>query len=110
MNPKTTVENKHDKETDVKKLQDTVESMDNLSQDGFSEIEAIAMLAEQWLESPDSHKHLNIVSTALRAIWGKAQDIQNCINSEAENVGCHYVPEDRERRWLERKVREALQE
>jgi hypothetical protein len=105
---KTTAENNPGKETaketDVKRLQSTVEDMDALSQCGFSEIEAIAKLAEEWLKTPDNHRHLGTVSAALRTIWGKAQEIQDCISGQAEDVGCHYVPEE-----VEGRVMEALQ-
>lgn len=110
MNSRATAENNTDKESEIKKLQDIVESMDHLSQNGFSEIAAIAQLAKERIERLDYYSDLEDVAIALGSIRGRALDIQNCINCEAESVGCHYIPEDRERLWVERKVREALQE
>jgi len=80
-------------------LRNAVEFMDSLSQNGFSEISAIAKLALAWLETPDGHRHLDVIAHALSTIWGKADDIQNCINSQAEEVGCHYVDDAERRRW-----------
>ena len=90
------------------KLCNAVESMDGLSQDGFSEIAAIAKLALAWLEKPDAYRHMDVTANALSAIWGKAEDIQNCINSQAEEVGCNYVDDAQSRRWAaQRAAREA---
>ncbi|MBG6247002.1 MULTISPECIES: hypothetical protein [Symbiopectobacterium] len=78
---------------DVSKLQDTINYMDCLSQSGFSEISSIAKLAISWLETPEWYNHLEVVADALTAIYGKADDMQNVINSEAENVNCNFKDE-----------------
>lgn len=83
---------------DAQKLRATVNYMDNLSQGGFSEIAAIAKLALMSLETPEGHRHLDNVVHALRNIWGRADDVQNSINCEAEEVGCNYVDEAEQRR------------
>lgn len=72
-------------------LRMTVENIDNLSQDGFSQISATAQLALRWLETPKGCGDLEVIAQALTAIHAKAEDIQNCINSEAEGVGCNYT-------------------
>jgi len=74
----------------IKELGDAIRMMDCLSQDGFSQISAIAKLALRSLESPNGHLHIDNVFSALEAIAGKADDIENIINSEAEGVGFHY--------------------
>jgi hypothetical protein len=84
---------------EVQKLRNAVEFMDCLSQSGFSEISSIAKLALSRLETPDGYRHLDNIVNALKAIWGKADDIQNCTNSEAEQVGCNYVDDAQRRRW-----------
>ena len=84
---------------EVQTLRDTVELMDCLSQSGFSEISSVAKLALSRLETPDGCRHLDDIANALAAIWGKADDIQNCINSQAEEVGCNYVDDAKRRRW-----------
>ena len=84
---------------EVQKLRNAVEFMDCLSQGGFSEIASIAKLALSSLETPDGYRHLDNIANALKAIWGKADDIQNCINSQAEEVGCNYVDDAQRRRW-----------
>jgi hypothetical protein len=84
---------------ELKKLRCTVQNMDSLSQGGFSEISSIAKLALSSLETPDGYRHLDDIANALAAIWGKAQDIQNCINGEAGEVGCSYADDAQRRRW-----------
>ena len=95
------------KPEDIKTLRDTVEFMDSLAQDGFSEISAIAKLALAQLEHPDGYLHPEIIAQALRAIWGKADNIANCINSEAEQVGCNYVDPALTRRQAARAAHRA---
>lgn len=75
----------------VDQLRDAIQSMDGLSQEGFSEISSIARLALFRLETPDGHRHMDIIAHALRAIHGKAETIKNCINCEAEHVGCNHI-------------------
>ncbi len=91
-----TVDHRH---TEAQKLRNTITTIDALSQEGFSEIAAIAHLALARLETPDGYRHIDDIAHALDAICGKASDIEGCINYEAETVGCHYVNERRRRRW-----------
>jgi hypothetical protein len=76
---------------EVQKLCATIINMDALSQEGFSEIASIASLALLGLEAPGGRRHIDDVINALKAIRGKAYDIKDCIDNEAENVGCKYV-------------------
>lgn len=78
------------KEPTIKELGDAIRMMDCLSQDGFSQISAIAKLALKSLQSPDGHQHIGNVFSALEAIASKADDVENIINSEAEGVGFQY--------------------
>ena len=87
---------------DVKTLRNTVQTMDSLSQDGFSEISAIAKLALAMLEQPDGYRHPELIAMALRNIWSKSDMIVNCINCEAEAVGCNYIDESLRRRYAAR--------
>lgn len=80
-------------------LRNAVTFMDCLSNNGFDEIIAIAKLALAWLETPNGYQHLDVVASALNAIWGKAENIQNSIGWEVEQVGCDYVDEHQKRRW-----------
>lgn len=86
-------------ELEVDKLCNKINLMDCLSQDGFSEISSIAKLALSRLETPDGYNRIDDIANALDAIWKKADDIENCINSEAEEVGCNYTDEAQRRRW-----------
>lgn len=83
----------------VEDLLDTIRTMDSLSQEGFSQIAAIASLALFAMKTSAPQNTENVVQ-ALRAICGKAQDIENCINSEAELAGGNYVDMDRREKLL----------
>lgn len=90
---------------DINRLRSVITDMDALSQSGFSNISAMAKLAIHWLESPDKSKHTEVVAQALKMIWYRADDIENCINSEAENVGCNWQdPDDARRRSAQREI------
>ncbi|NWK80325.1 hypothetical protein [Aquitalea sp. LB_tupeE] len=72
----------------IRDLRHAVEAMDCLSQEGFSQISAMARCAEVFLGQATEPLHRDIVGTVLRAIQGRADDIQNCINVQAVEVGC----------------------
>jgi hypothetical protein len=94
--------------TDPGQLQAAITDMDNLAQCGFSEISAIAKLALAALETPDGHKFHENIALALQAIWGRANDAENCINYRAEQVGCNWRDPASERRYAA--AREAHKE
>ncbi len=71
---------------------DTITRMDALAQDGFSAVAAIAKRALQGLDAADGTlPHPEDMATALRAIWGKAEQFGNDINTKAEEAGCNWV-------------------
>lgn len=78
-------------EKELDRLRASVEEMDRLSHDGFSQISGIAQLALAAMKGPDSQHYQDAIAEALRAIQGKAEDIQNCMNCVAEAVGSNYV-------------------
>lgn len=84
---------------DPKRLQAAVIDMDCLSQDGFGEIAAIAKLALAALETPGGYSDLETIAQALNSIRSKADSISNCVNSQAEAVGCNYHNPSVERRY-----------
>ena len=86
----------------VSSLRAMVETIDKLSQDGFSQISATAQLALRWLETPEGYRHLEVIAQALTSIHAKAEYIQNSINGEAEGVGCNYTDAAERRRQLAR--------
>lgn len=92
----------------VDELRAAIDLLDNLSQEGLSEITAIAKLALLSLESPDSYRHLDNIAHALKAIWSKANDTQDSINGEAERVGCNHVDKAERRRWEARRIALSL--
>jgi len=78
---------------DLKALRGALNTIDGLSQDGLSQIATMARLALVALEHPQGHQIPELMFHTLRAIWGKAEDLENCINVEAERVGCNFVDE-----------------
>lgn len=90
-------------------LQDTINTIDSLSQDGFSEISTLAGLALKFMETPDAYLCPETISRIFRTIRLKADDIENVINCEAENVGCNYKDKSRERRYQARRAAETKQ-
>lgn len=94
------------KSKDIAKLQSAITDIDALSQEGFSEIAGIARLALKAMERNTKHKtrDLDDIVQVLNVIWGKADDMKNCINCEAENLGCSYISEN-----TQRKINEVLE-
>ena len=58
--------------------------------------------------NPDGHKFHENIALALQAIWGRANDAENCINYRAEQVGCNWRDPASERRYAA--AREAHKE
>ena len=84
--------------SEVGALKGAVIDMDCLSQQGLTEISSIAKLALARMETPEGYRNMDDIANALIAIWVKANDIENCISSTAEGVGCNYIDEDARRR------------
>ncbi|RQO78186.1 hypothetical protein DBR44_00050 [Aquitalea sp. FJL05] len=72
----------------IRDLRHAVELMDCLSQEGFGQIAAMARCAEAFVDQSPTPTQPDILRQVLRAIRGKADDIQNCINVQADEVGC----------------------
>jgi hypothetical protein len=79
------------KSTDLHQLHNTIESMDGISQEGCSEIIAIAKLTLAFLERDDRLQDIETVSHAIHAIWSKAAGMQNDINAQAGELGCGHM-------------------
>lgn len=75
---------------EITNLQIAITDMDCFSQEGFSKIATIARLTIKALESGACVNPMDDVINVLRVIWSKADDVQNLINCEAEDVGCNY--------------------
>ena len=72
----------------IRDLRHAVELMDCLSQEGFGQIAAMARCAEAFVDQSPGAPQPDTLRQVLRAIRGKADDIQNCINVQADEVGC----------------------
>ena len=96
--------------TDVLALRCAMEGVDALAQGGLSSIETMARLALARLETPAAYRNMDWLASVLETIAACARDTENCINSEAERVGCNYVDGAQRRRWdAERAARESGQ-
>lgn len=74
---------------DIEDFKSAVYEMDYLSQCGFTEISSVAKLALIALESPNAHRNPEHIAQAFVVILGRANDLMNSINCEAENVECN---------------------
>lgn len=92
-------------------LRCAVTDMDALASSAFNEIASMAKLALLAMEQPATYGNgcsMDDIAHVLSAIKGKAEDIDNCINSIAEGVGCNYVDSAQRSRWeAMRKGRES---
>lgn len=89
---------------DIEELQSVITQIDSYSQESFSEIATLARLTIKAIESGTCVNPLDDTLNVLRMIWGKADDIRNLINCEAEGVGCNYISET-----TKQKIKEALE-
>lgn len=92
------------KSDNIEDLRSAVYEMDCLAQHVLSEISAIAKLALLSLETPYVYRNPEIIAQALYAILGSSEGIMNCINSEAENVGCNYTDPKAELRHVAKRA------
>lgn len=76
---------------DVSALSNAIRSMDQVSQDGFMQIHAIARAARIALDAggPSALQSQDL-SELLAAIERTSFDSMNVINVQAEQVGCNY--------------------
>jgi hypothetical protein len=77
--------------TDILKLHGQIEFMDSLSQAQCGEIEAIASTTLIAMRSAEFWRHPERVEGVMLAILGRAQDLMNSLNAEAEAVGCNFI-------------------
>lgn len=83
---------------EIEKLRSVITDMDALAQEGFLGIRSIAKLALLSLETPEGHRHIEDVARALNTIWSIAESIGDCVISRAEDAGCNYTDDSRDRR------------
>lgn len=86
------------KPTDLRDLYGTIHDMDALSQEGLSEIAAIAKLALGAMESPTNQPDMDTLARAFSAIWTRAEHLEGCIATEAVTRGCASEDIDARRR------------
>lgn len=92
---------------EVERLQQQIRLMDSLSQEGFGQIKSLASIALLSLETPQGAIDTEALAGLLACIVSRAEDVEGCINSEAESVGCHHVDSSMERRISARTLARA---
>jgi|SaaInlStandDraft_3_1057020.scaffolds.fasta_scaffold67281_1 hypothetical protein len=93
----------------IEELRDVITSIDALSQQGFSQIRSIASLSLQALESPGrSVNTCEDIASALLAIRGISEMIQNDINCESGSVEGAYLDQSMLRRFDARRAAENI--
>lgn len=83
---------------EINSLRAMITNLDALSQEGFDEIKAIAQLALRSMETPEGAADLEGIAIALQTILGRADDVEDAINTDAGSVGCAWVDVGAERR------------
>ncbi|KAK2701804.1 hypothetical protein QYM36_019559 [Artemia franciscana] len=76
----------------IQQLETSIKDIDANSQEGLSNISVLTRMAEILLKSVD--KTSGEISDAIQAliiIRTKAGELENCINSQAELLGCNWV-------------------
>ncbi len=51
------------------------------------------------MKTPQGYRNPDLLATTFIAIKGEAMDIMNCINVEAEAVGCDYKDKEKSARY-----------
>ena len=97
-------------ETSLSQLKVTVTTIDNLSQDGLSEISALAGMALKLMETEAAYLWPESIAQVLNAIKGRSEDLENLIGCEAERVGCNYIDEALARRREARFAADSLRQ
>lgn len=79
-------------------LRETINNVDQISQDTFEAISSIAQMLLLAMKVPGSHRSNEAMARCLMQIEELAERGQNEINTAAEDVGCNYTDSD----WKER--------
>ncbi|WP_322629949.1 hypothetical protein [Halothiobacillus sp.] len=83
----------------IRLLKSAIIDIDALSQTAFSEIRTVVRLVLTCFESADSPLSVETIAVALQIIADKAEETEDRISYQAEDVGCNYVDERSRRRW-----------
>lgn len=83
-------------------MRQSVEDMDSYSKCGFGEIGTVARLALLSMEKPMTAADVEMVATALTAIWDRACSTEDLIDAVATEVGGRYECQARNRRMTAR--------
>lgn len=91
---------------EIFELKDRINAIDAISQEGFGAIKAVSNLLLLALEHPRGHTSPELLVDALQIIRFRADETENLINCEAEDVGANY--EDPARVRLYEAFRQAM--
>lgn len=74
----------------IDRLRANITEIDSLSQEGFSNIAALAQLAIAYLELPEVEQDKGALKTTIKLIRAQAVEYETIINSEAGIYGCGF--------------------
>lgn len=77
----------------IQTLRSSIKTMDQLSQRGLSQIEAVARVAAQSIERSGGEGRTGDLMQVLRVIADMALSTCDAISFEADEVGCGFVDE-----------------
>ncbi len=76
----------------VQRLESSVTDIDAISQEGLTEITALCRMTQFVLEMTGDKKGIvKDLYQVLNIIKTKAGELENCINSQAELLGCNWI-------------------
>lgn len=84
--------------SDLKKLRDAVQAMDEVSQSACGRIIMLADLAQRQLETPECYRKIDEIAQLVGLIRDQAFEVRDYINGRAEDFGCNYKDAAKERR------------
>jgi hypothetical protein len=71
-------------------LRSTLELVDNMSQDAFGRIKSLCKVALIAMEQQSRPVEMEDLAQILKQIEQASEEAENCINVEAESLGCNY--------------------
>lgn len=78
-------------DSDLHKCHEAINSIDCMSQTQLGQISALCTAMLRAMETPGFWRHPLNVAEMLGLIKYTADDLMNCVNCVAENVGCNFV-------------------
>ena len=79
--------------TDVRQLQNQIESIDAMCQSHLAKIYALSTALLRAMETPEFWQHPDTLVDLVGLLQYTADDLRTYVNGAAEEVGCHCIDE-----------------